>query len=376
MNIQPGLRGSSGPETSPEGSTLQAGHTQLTPGINRNDGVNKAEWKTQDGVETSLIGREKDNVNAESDQGSGSDVESVMDLWSSEEANTGSPSAEKLTTDQVQQLSSGVNNMLSDTASVEMNLSDPLNSTETNFSSSEPHFNSPPPLIADPTAESELFVSSTHPPPEGGGGFKGASSTVTTSPLSEVVTPPLKNFGPNEEQEKETLKDSTPNLNISTPSTQSRGVPNVCGLDSEIKNVSSCEEEDEDKIQRIEVKTKQRAFPQQEQEGGMEKDKIQKDLEVEGEVHRHTDMEGGTHDQSSSDLMSHFNTEDFLIRSQTEADKSTNQPQKNTVTQTETELKHGIRGPRVSIYVEIINDLISFCTYIKSFRVKPLFLFM
>lgn len=322
---------------SPDGSILQAGHTQPTPGTNRNDGVNKAERKTQDGVETSLIGTEKDKAKAESDHGSGSDVESVMDLWSSEEGNTGSPSAGKIITDQ-QVNEVPVNNLLSD--SVEMTLSDHISSTETNFSSNKPHFNSTHPLIADPTAESQPFVSSLHPSPEGGGGFKDASST-----LSEVVTQPLENFGPNEEQVKEALKYLTPDLNISTPSAQSREVPNVCGLDSEMKNVSSCEAKDKEKIQTIEAKAKPRVFPHQEQESGVKKEEIEADLELEGEVHRHAEMEGGTYDQSSSDLMSQLNTEDFFIGSQTEADKSTNQPQLNT--HPETQLKPGIRGPRV-----------------------------
>lgn len=355
--IQPGIRASSRPESFPDKASLQAGCPELTPGINRNDGATKAEWKTQDDVKTST-----NTESGQVSQGRGSEKHlsgsdqfvPMTELWCSEEGRLSSPSDVKLNKDQrsLQQTSSGGNNLLTAADNVEMTLLSPAtqteNLTEKTPSSNEPHSASTPPSISGPLVESELPVSSESPSSEGGRDFREvtpeASSTVSTSLLSDVVAPSLEDFGPNKEQEEKTasldasasLNYSTPNLMVSTPIPQSREVLKDCGFDSERSNVSTCETKG--KIKKIEtVSPKVTTFPYQEPEGDAD-----------------PEMEGGTDDQSS-DLKSQFNAEEFLIQSQTEtpqlAIEPVNQLPLNMVTHPETERKHGIKGQRVSLYV-------------------------
>lgn len=357
--IQPGIR----PESFPD-KALKTGCTELTPGINRNDGATEDEWKTQGDVKTSTnaeSGQASQGRGSEKHLPSGSDqLEPATDLWCSGEGGLTSPSDVKLNKDQhsVQQTSRGVNNQLSAADSAEMIVLSPAspteNPTEKTPSSNEPLFASTPLPISG--SMTELPVSSESPSSEGGQDFREvtpeAPSAVSTSLPSEVVAPSLKVFGPNEGQEEKTAsvdaaapqKDSTPNLTVSTPALQSGEAPSGCGFDSDKSNVSTCEAKD--KIEKIEaVSPTATAFPYQEQEGGADKDEA--DVETEENVQRHT----GTDDQSS-DLKSQFSTEEFLIQSQTEtpqlAVKPVDQLPMNTATP-ETELKRGIKGQRVSL---------------------------
>lgn len=322
---------SSSSENSPQSSTLQAGHTEVTP---RLDPVSSASpLKSHPDLPMHDGNAKVVNNHADLDTNTTSSTNREADEPKPEPRPRSSTGNEQLSKSHLNITGS------SEAPTAEMTVASPhIQSEDATVASSGSHTETKTGTVSSIPASgfTTASVASTVDPlsekVETGKIRQQASSSVVTSPVPVVATPSFKDFRTTEED-----------VSVETPTLQSGEALRV--TETVMSNVSASEETEkeamEDTFETVSPTGKTIPFQGGDGVNETETDENETDPEVE---------EGHADSHPSPDLISQFSTVGFSIQSETEApqqtDRAANQPPADTVRRQ----TPGVRGQRVGIH--------------------------
>lgn len=346
-NLQPGVRVSSSSENSPQSSTSQAGHTEVTP---RLDPVSSASPLKSHPDPPIRDGNAKVLNNH-------ADLDTNTTSSTNREADEPKPEPRPRSSTRNEQLSKSHLNITgtgsSEAQTAEMTVASPNIQSEdatAAAASSGTHTETKTGTVSSIPASgftTESVASTVDPLPEKvetGKIRQQALSSVVTSPVPVVAIPSFKDFRTTEE-DVSVERAAT----VVTPTLQSGEALSPRVTETEMSNVSASEEIEkeamEDTFETVSPTGKTVPFQGGDGVNGTETDENETDPEVE-EGHADGDR---FYSHPSPDLISQFSTVGFSIQSETEppqqTDRAANPPPTNTVRRQ----TPGIRGQRVGI---------------------------